>query len=100
LTNEQVALTILVGAEAAHAFSAFMPSYFTIKTFPTTQADIDNLRSGYVPAFFFNGVLGLAASWLTKSYLPMLAVLAASAGMVYLYEQAIASANVSGGVQS
>lgn len=90
MTNEQTALTILVGAEAAHAFSAFMPSYFTIKTFPETQQDIAALRSGYAPAFFFNIVLGLAASWLTKNYTPMFAVLIASCGMVLLYEHAIA----------
>lgn len=98
MTNESIALTVLVGAEAAHAFSAFMPSYFTIKTFPESQSDIDALRSGYAPAFLFNGVLGLSASWLTKSMLPLVAVLVASVGMVCLYEHAIAGANVPAGV--
>jgi hypothetical protein len=89
MTNEQIALTVLVGAEAAHAFSAFMPSYFTIKTFPRDENDIQALRSGYKPAFLFNAVLALSASALTKSLLPLVAVALASVGMVYLYEQAI-----------
>ena len=94
MTDEQVALTVLVGAEAAHAFSAFMPSYFTIKTFPSSQSDLDNLRSGYAPAFVFNGILGLSAAWLVKSILPLVAVTVASVGMVWLYERAIRSGTV------
>ena len=96
MTDERLALVLLVATESAHAFSAFMPSYFTIKSFPDSQADIDNLRSGYAPAFVFNGVLGLSASLLIKSWLPMLAVALASAGMVYLYERAIAQTGIMG----
>jgi len=94
MTSEQIGLTILVGAEAAHAFSAFMPSYFTITTFPRNQSDLDNLRSGYAPAFLFNGVLGVAAATLTKSIAPIIAVGLASLGMVWLYERAIKRANI------
>jgi hypothetical protein len=98
MNDEQIALTVLVGAEAAHAFSAFMPSYFTIKTFPESQADIDKLRSGYAPAFVFNAILGASAAWLVKSLLPLVAVAIASVGMVALYEHAIAGTGLSSGV--
>ena len=89
MTAEQTALTVLIGAEAAHAFSAFMPSYFTIQTFAGSPQSVVALRSGYTPAVLFNVVLGLSAAWLVKSWLPILAVMLASVGMIYLYENAI-----------
>ena len=97
MDTEAAALTILVGAEAAHAFSAFMPSYFTIQTFAGSPASVEALRSGYPPALVFNGILGLTAVWLTKSWLPLLGVALASAGMIYLYERAIGKARLATG---
>jgi len=90
MDRELLALCILVSAEAGHSFSAFLPSYFTVQKFADSPGDIEKIRSGYIPALMFNFALGLGASWITKSYLPLLAVLLASAGMVVLYERAIA----------
>jgi hypothetical protein len=93
-------LSIFTAAETAHAFSAFMPSHFTIKTFalegdPAAVAvKLENLRSGYLPATLFGLLLGGVVSVLARSPLPLLASLGASAVMVLNYELAIPQSEV------
>lgn len=93
--SEVVALTILSMAEAAHSYSAYLPSFFTIKTLALDDADgkrdekIANLRSGYVPAAGFALLIGSIVSVLSKSPLPLLGSAVTSAVMVSLYEQAL-----------
>ncbi len=94
--NEQtIALTLLTMAETGHAFSAFEPSYFTIRTF-ALEGDrervawkVANLRSGYVPAVMFGLGLGAIVSWLARSPLPLLGSAATVAFMVWQYERAL-----------
>lgn len=94
-TSDVVALSLLTAAEAGHAFSAYLPSYFTIKSFaldgdPTqVQHKIDNLRSGYRPAIVFGFILGGVVSILAKSPLPLVASTGASAIMLTQYEDAL-----------
>lgn len=93
--SEVVALTILSMAEAAHSYSAYLPSFFTIKTLALDDGDgkrdekIANLRSGYIPAAGFALLIGSIVSVLSKSPLPLLGSVVTSAVMVSLYEQAL-----------
>lgn len=88
--NEKLLTGIFVGVEGAHAFSAFMPSWFTIRKFSTQdQSDLARLRSGYVPAVIFNLVLGVTVSGLIKSAWPVLLSVLVCIFMVAMYESAI-----------
>lgn len=85
----RIALAAFVATEGAHAFSAFMPSAFTIRTFVQTEDDVDKLRSGYVPAVAFNVALGMAVSVLADDYLPLGFSVVVAAAMIGLYEYSI-----------
>jgi hypothetical protein len=89
--DEGILIGVFVATESAHAFSAFMPSYFTIKSFASDQAAVDNLRSGYPPAVIFNVALGGVVSSILKSPWPLIFGLLVSVVMIGLYERAIAS---------
>lgn len=87
--NEEILLSVFVAVEGAHAFSAFMPSYFTVKKFSEGPDDIKALRSGYTPAIAFNLALGGLVSVLIKDWKPLILSSLISAFMVSLYEGAI-----------
>lgn len=89
MEEDNLLLSIFVGVEGAHAFSAFMPSYFTVQKFATSGEDAEKLRSGYIPAVAFNLFLGGIVSVLTKRPMPILIALAVSLFMISLYEGAI-----------
>ncbi len=95
LSPEAVGLSIMVAAESAHAFSAHLPSNFTIRAFAATgreeevQVKLAALRSGYAPAVRFAALLGIGASVLARSIWPAVAAVAGTALMVTQYEQAI-----------
>lgn len=85
-------LSVFVAVEGAHAFSAFMPSYFTVKKFTEDPRDLDRLRSGYRPAIVFNLAIGGVVSLLTKDLLPILMSGVVVIFMLALYENAITEA--------
>lgn len=87
--NETVLLSVFVAVEGAHAFSAFMPSYFTVKKFSEGPEDTQALRSGYTPAIAFNLALGSLVSILIKDWKPAILSILVSAFMISLYEGAI-----------
>ena len=87
--TDDLLLSVFVAVEGAHAFSAFMPSYFTVKKFASGDADRRSLRSGYVPAILFNAALGGTVSALTKNSKPLIFALIVCVAMVFLYEGAI-----------
>jgi len=88
--NEQILIGVFVAVEGAHAFSAFMPSYFTIGAFVKTEEDIAHLRRGYAPATVFNLALGGITSALLKSFWPLGLSTLISTLMIGAYEHAIA----------
>ena len=94
-SGSELALSILTAAESAHAFSAFLPSYFTIRTFAVdgppevVQQKLKNLRSGYIPATIYGLGLGGLVSYIAKSPLPLVFSGITVAIMIALYEQAI-----------
>lgn len=82
-------IALFVAVEGAHAFSAFMPSYFTVAKFADGPEDRARLRSGYAPAVLFNLILGGATSGLIKDTRPILCAVLVSVFMVAMYERAI-----------
>lgn len=87
--NETVLLSVFTAVEGAHAFSAFMPSYFTVKKFTEDEEDRRALRSGYAPATAFNLALGGLVSVLIKDPKPFILSVIVIAFMIMLYERAI-----------
>lgn len=87
--NEKLLLSVFVAVEGAHAFSAFMPSYFTVRKFAEDEDDLSKLRSGYVPATIFNLALGGTVTAITKSAMPFTLSVIVCVFMIILYEQAI-----------
>ena len=82
-------ISLFVAVEGAHAFSAFMPSYFTVAKFASGVEDRQRLRSGYAPAVAFNLILGGATAGLIRDARPMICALLVSVFMVAMYERAI-----------
>jgi hypothetical protein len=87
--DSDLLLSVFVAVEGAHAFSAFMPSYFTVKKFADSDGDIELLRSGYQPAIAFNLLLGALVSLMIKSPLPSIMSVVVILFMVTLYERAV-----------
>jgi len=87
--NETILIGVFVAVEGAHAFSAFMPSYFTIGAFVKTPEDLAHLRKGYAPATVFNLALGGITSALLKSIWPVGLSALVSFLMISAYEKAI-----------
>lgn len=85
-------LSVFVAVEGAHAFSAFMPSYFTVKKFAEDEHDLARLRSGYKPAIAFNLAIGGVVSVMVKDPLPLIMSAIVVAFMLALYENAITEA--------
>lgn len=87
--DSNLLLAVFVAAEGAHAFSAFMPSYFTVQKFARGDGDRARLRSGYVPAIAINVLLAGTVAALRKDVRPILFMLAVVALMIGLYENAL-----------
>lgn len=87
--NENILLSVFVAVEGAHAFSAFMPSWFTVQKFADGDEDKQRLRSGYIPAAIFNLVLAAVVSKIIKSPLPLLVAALVMLFMIAMYEGAI-----------
>ncbi len=89
--DEKIILGTFVAVEGAHAFSAFMPSWFTIRKFAlASEDDKDRLRSGYIPAAAFNVILGTSVSLVIKTMWPLLFSVIVSGFMITMYEGALA----------
>ncbi len=89
---ETLLTSALVAVEAAHAFSAFLPSVFTIRRLAVPQNALDDLRAGYIPATLFALALGTIASLILKSWWPLIASMFTVIFMIAAYEWAIKSA--------
>lgn len=88
--DESILLGVFVAVEGAHAFSAFMPSWFTIRKFGSEDLeDTRRLRSGYLPAVLFNFVLGGSVSAITKTMWPLILSVLVTLFMLAMYEGAI-----------
>jgi hypothetical protein len=93
MAKSEVLLTsALVAVEGAHAFSAFLPSVFTIRRLAVPQRAERDLRLGYIPASLFALTLGLLAGKILKSPWPLVASALTVIFMIAAYEWAIRSA--------
>ena len=89
MKESELLLSVFVAVEGAHAFSAFMPSYFTVRKFASDSKDLADLRSGYTPAVIFNVALGGTVAYLIESVAPLILAFIVSVFMIMLYENAI-----------
>lgn len=93
--NEDVLMiSIFLALEGVHAYSAFLPSVFTIKTFVSTSEGHAMIREGEVMASIFLIALASTTVVITKSFLPLILGLLAGGGMILVYEHALARAPV------
>ncbi|AFA40851.1 MAG: hypothetical protein OWQ51_03300 [Pyrobaculum arsenaticum] len=89
---ETLLTSALVAVEGAHAFSAFLPSIFTIRRLAVPQDAVDDLRLGYIPASIFALALGTLASLILRNWWPLAASIMTIIFMISAYEWAIRSA--------
>lgn len=92
LKTEDILLSAFTGVESAHAFSAFLPSIFTIQSLAVPQGQQAQIRMGYVPSVIFSLALGGIVGAIIKSWLPVAFGIGTSAFMVATYEIAMRSA--------
>lgn len=88
--KEQILLGVFVAVEGAHAYSAFLPSIFTIRRFRDTQTQKD-IRDGEVIGSLFVLALGGVVAAITRSALPLLLAMVTAGVMVSVYEWALRS---------
>lgn len=97
MIDDTIMISIFLALEGVHAYSAFLPSIFTIETFVKTENGKARVREGELMASVFLAALAVVTSYLTKSKWPAIMALASGAAMVGVYEYALAQAPVSTG---
>ena len=88
-TAQNVLMSAFVAVEGAHAFSAFLPSIFTIRHFALTEDAARSIRDGELMGTFFALSLGAVVSSLLSTKLPLVFAAVTSAAMVSVYEYAL-----------
>lgn len=86
---ETVLLSSFVAVESAHAFSAFCPSVFTIKSLAIPQNQQAQIREGYIPATIFAILLAIIVSRLIHSNYPLFFGIGTVVFMIFVYEWAL-----------
>lgn len=86
----EVGVILLVAAEAPQAYSAFLPSIMTIRTFVGDPGAVQDIREGELLGSAFVGLISVAGSLLTESPWPMVVGVATIVAMVGVYEYALA----------
>lgn len=89
MSDDLLLLSLFVGFEGAHTFSAFMPSAFTIRSFARDDVDFVNLRSGYLPSLILIGGMAATVAALKRSFIPIIVAGLVALGMMALYEYSI-----------
>lgn len=89
METEKILIALFVALETPHAFSAFMPSYFTVSKFAHGKEDANRLRAGYAPAIIYGALVGAVVSFIIKDVRPFLFSVAVIVLMLFLYEGAI-----------
>lgn len=84
-----LALAVLTGAEAAFAYSAFLPSLMTINQFAGDTSAVYHLRRGEILATAFALILGAATSYISKDQRPLWFSIAGAVAMLLIYEHSI-----------
>jgi hypothetical protein len=93
-------MSAFVAVEGAHAFSAFLPSIFTIRAFAARNPSAAKaIRDGEIIGTAFAVGLGAVVSALIGSKLPVTFSIVTSMVMVSVYEYALRTANDGQAVQ-
>ena len=87
--NEKIVISIFLALEGVHAYSAFLPSVFTIRTFVGSAEGRQMIREGELMASLFLGALAISVTTIIKSKLPLLLAALAGGAMLAVYESAL-----------
>jgi len=91
---QDILMAAFVGVEGAHAFSAFLPSIFTIRAFAAGNPGAQRaIRDGEILGTAFALGLGAGVSALIGSKLPITFSAVTALVMVSVYEYALRTAN-------
>lgn len=88
--DDKIVISIFMGLEGVHAYSAFLPSVFTIKTFVQDDDGVRMIREGEIMASAYLVILAIAVGYITKSKWPVIMALTTGAAMIGVYEYAVA----------
>lgn len=91
MNPSDIGVTLAVIAQAPQAYSAFLPSIMTIRTFVGDERAVKDIRDGEIFGSAFVLMIGAAGSMLTKKNGPFLVSLASIAIMLGVYEYALRS---------
>ncbi len=96
--DDKIVISIFMGLEGVHAYSAFLPSVFTIQTFVNDEQGMNMIREGEFMASLFLLALAGATSYLTQSYWPAIMAVIAGGAMLAVYEYALHRCPANGGI--
>lgn len=85
----EIGIVLLVAAEAPQAYSAFLPSIMTIRTFVGDEGAVADIREGELYGSIFVALIGIAGSALTGSPWPIVIGIVTIIAMVGVYEYAL-----------
>lgn len=89
MNTAQLGLAILAAAEVPNFLAGMMPSLMTIRTFADDPEQIAALRRGEVVGSALSLAVGLGASLVSESPVPLLASTAVLGVLLYEYERAM-----------
>lgn len=89
LNPAEVGVVLLVAAEAPQAYSAFLPSIMTIRTFVGDEGAVADIREGELLGSVFVAGIGVVGSMLTGSPWPVVVAILTIVVMVGIYEHAL-----------
>jgi hypothetical protein len=84
-----IGVVLLVAAEAPQAYSAFLPSIMTIRTFVGDPGAVADIREGELIGSAFVLLIGAAGSHLVGNSYPMIVAVFTAVIMVAIYEYAL-----------
>ena len=89
--TESTALAVLTAVEGAHAYSAFLPSIFTIRSFRDQNTTQRSIRDGELIGSLFAVSLGAIVAAVTRNPMPFYFAIGTAVMMVSVYEWALKS---------
>lgn len=89
LSPAEVGVVLLVAAEAPQAYSAFLPSIMTIRTFVGDEGAVSDIREGELLGSVFVAGIGVVGSMLSDSPWPLVVAFVTIIVMVGIYEYAL-----------
>jgi hypothetical protein len=89
LTSAEIGLVMLVAAEAPQAYSAFLPSIMTIRTFVDDPNAVEAIREGEIFGTAFVLLIAGAGTLLVDNVWPLAVGVGTAVVMVAIYEHAL-----------